>query len=734
MHRFFRLLTVAVVFAAVAAIPSAASASAPFDLYFSPAPSSWGPSPDADFTLQSDNDTDVDSLAYTCSLDGAVAATCPRSNHFEDLAQGQHSFTQTATDGDVSETITRDWVIDDGVGVYLDGYPDSLTNDRWAWFGWHGIDGVERVVDHVECKYDDHDWTTCGGNDSGDIERQVFGDGEHTFSLRAVDDDDDEQSFPTTYTWTLDTVDPVVTTNLPNVVTSGDFALDISSDDPDATYACSLDEDNTACDIDFSALTDGSSHVLEVRGTDPAGNTGYFYKEFGYQVGASVAQITAHPARIKSSRGKSTFEFSTDAGATLECSVNWSNFQPCTSPMTVNEQWLDQNYSFQVRAVKNGVTQNVPDYFRWYVGDKPFDLYLSSNPDEWTTDTSALFEVNADSWESNDVAYTCSLDDSVFAACEHEFEYEELAEGPHALVVHATSKSDGGFEELSFNWQISDLPGSWFTNKPSKFTSNTATTFNWNSTGNATEWACNLDNDDWSVCDGSEYEDISGLAEGEHTFQVRASNDDFTQDPVASYTWTVDRTAPVITASVPSGPITTDPYTIPISANEEGVTVWCVLDDGDEDQIFACDSGAELSGLSRGIHTISFWGSDRADNWTDTQTYTFDWQPPVKAPDPVTPAAPIVKPTLSKPSKPKNGKFTVPYSCGDATCTLTVKFKLGKKSKSLKKLIVGKGAAKAQLKLSKSQKKWLGKKGKKKATMTVTITGASGTTSLTLKF
>jgi hypothetical protein len=49
-------------------------------------------------------------------------------------------------------------------------------------------------------------------------------------------------------------------------------------------------------------------------------------------------------------------------------------------------------------------------------------------------------------------------------------------------------------------------------------------------------------------------------------------------------------------------------------------------------------------------------------------------------------------------------------------------------------LLVKKGAAKAQLKLSKSQKKWLGKKGKKKATMTVTITGASGTTSLTLKF
>ena len=81
-----------------------------------------------------------------------------------------------------------------------------------------------------------------------------------------------------------------------------------------------------------------------------------------------------------------------------------------------------------------------------------------------------------------------------------------------------------------------------------------------------------------------------------------------------------------------------------------------------------------------------------------------------------------------------NGKFTVPFSCGDATCTLTVKFKLGKKSLSLKKVTLKQGAGKAQLKLSTSQKKWLAKKGKKKVTMTVTITGASGSSSQTLKF
>ncbi|MGH2960161.1 MAG: hypothetical protein ACRDKE_11200 [Solirubrobacterales bacterium] len=729
MHRHLRLLVVAVVFVALAAIPAAASAAVPFDLYWNTTPDSWGSASTANFQISAD-DVDADDLSFTCSLDGALATACTRMNEFDELADGPHSFTQTGTDGADSESLTFDWVVDDGIGAYFYGKPDSLTNDRWAWFGW----GTAGDPDHVECKLDGAAWATCAG---GTTERYVSA-GEHTFSVRAVDAEGNPQAYPTSYTWTIDTSVPVISTNLPNVVTSGDFALEIDVDDPAATVSCIVDEEDTDCDIDFSEFTDGSEHFLDVRAEDALGNTGYYYKEFGYQVGASLAQITAHGPRIKSSTGTSTFEFSADTGATIECSYNWNDFETCTSPVTVQEKWFDDHYSFRVRAVQNGITQNTPDAFYWYVGDRPFDLYLDNDPGKWTSENEASFAVQADEWDDDDLTYTCSLDGAAFAACGDTFYYDDLEPGEHEVRIHATSTTEGGSEELTFNWRVSPLPGSWFTETPSKFTNNSDATLYWSSSENTDGWQCKLDDAElWSVCEGSYYENLTDLAEGEHTFQVRALNSsaETEQDPAASYTWTVDQTNPLITASVPSGPITTDPYTLPISANEEGVEIYCVLDDGDEEDIFVCDHGAELSGLSRGLHTISMWGYDRAYNNSNSETYVFDWQPATPAPPVVTPpAAPIAKPTLSKPSKPKNGKVTVPYSCGDATCVVTVKFKLGKKSQSLKKLIVRQGAGKAQLKLSTSQKKWLGKKGKKKATMTVKITGASGSSSQTLKF
>jgi hypothetical protein len=726
MYRSLRLLLVAVVFAVAVAIPATASAATPFDLYWGYSPEGWTSSTGADFKIYADV-VDADELDYTCSLDGAVAAACGRTNSFADLLPGTHSFTQIATDGDDSETLTFEWAIDDGIGAYFYSKPSKRSNDHWPYFAWN----TTGSVNHVECKLDDAAWATCP---DGSVENYVSGDGQHSFSIRAVDEEGDAQSFPTTYTWTIDTDDPVITTNLPNVVTASDFELVINVDDPDAEVECELDEDDTNCDIDFSALT-GTDHWLAVRARDAAGNVSYFEKEFAYQVGASVANITSHPARIKPTNSSSTFEFSTDAGATLECRINWGSFEPCTSPVTVQEFWFNEHYLFEVRAVKNGVTQSVPDSFRWFAGNRPFDLYFDGSPGEWTSDSDAEFNVRADDWDTDNLDFTCALDGAAFSECENEFRFEGLDSGTHELRVQAVSKTDGGFEEITYNWRISDLPGAWFTDTPGHFSHETGPTIYWNSS-EADGWECKLDAAAWSTCAHTYYENLSALTEGEHTFQVRALNSDSetVQDPVASYTWTVDTTIPVITAAVPTSPITTDPYTVAITASEADVDIYCVLDDGPEESVFPCNDGAQLSGLSRGIHTLSMWGNDRADNYSDFETYTFDWQPATAAAPVVTPPAPVVKPTLNKPTKPKSGKFNVPYSCGDATCTVKVKFKLGKKSLSLKTLSVKKGSGKAQFKLSKSQKKWLSKKGKKKATMTVTIAGASGSSSQSLKF
>jgi hypothetical protein len=169
-----------------------------------------------------------------------------------------------------------------------------------------------------------------------------------------------------------------------------------------------------------------------------------------------------------------------------------------------------------------------------------------------------------------------------------------------------------------------------------------------------------------------------------------------------------------------------------ISADEPLSKIRCQIDD---EPTFTCTSGLTLSGLTFGEHWVWVWAYDRAGNQSDDVGVHINWagvpavKPPAKT-DPVPPA----KPTVSKPGKPKGGKFKVPYTCADATCKLNVSIKLGKKTQKLKGVTVKKGSGKSSFTFSKATKKWLGKKGKKKATLTVTITGSSGSAKTSLTF
>ena len=79
----------------------------------------------------------------------------------------------------------------------------------------------------------------------------------------------------------------------------------------------------------------------------------------------------------------------------------------------------------------------------------------------------------------------------------------------------------------------------------------------------------------------------SGLAEGSHTFTVRATDPAGNTDPSpASRTWTVDTTPPDTTIDAgPSGIATSDTATFAFSATETGSTFGCTLDGGAADAV-----------------------------------------------------------------------------------------------------------------------------------------------------
>ena len=124
---------------------------------------------------------------------------------------------------------------------------------------------------------------------------------------------------------------------------------------------------------------------------------------------------------------------------------------------------------------------------------------------------------------------------------------------------------------------------------------------------------------------------LTGLAQGDHTFRVRATdaagNTDATE---ATRTWTVDTVAPDTTiGSGPSGPTASAAASFAFSSSETGSTFECRLDAGAWQ---SCTSPRALSALAQGAHTFRVRATDAAGN-VDATEATRTWTVDTVAPE-----------------------------------------------------------------------------------------------------
>jgi hypothetical protein len=122
---------------------------------------------------------------------------------------------------------------------------------------------------------------------------------------------------------------------------------------------------------------------------------------------------------------------------------------------------------------------------------------------------------------------------------------------------------------------------------------------------------CRLDGAAFAAC--SSPQSYSSLAAGPHTFEVRATDLAGRVDPSpASYSWTIDPTAPETTIN--SGPPSSTDSTsaqLTFSASEPGSRFECSLDSA---PFAACTTPHNLSGLAAGTHTFRVRAIDAAGN------------------------------------------------------------------------------------------------------------------------
>ena len=140
---------------------------------------------------------------------------------------------------------------------------------------------------------------------------------------------------------------------------------------------------------------------------------------------------------------------------------------------------------------------------------------------------------------------------------------------------------------------------------------------------------------DWTAC--SSPQAYSSLADGAHTFEVRAVDQAGNADPsAASFEWSIDTTAPQTQIdSSPAALTNSANASFAFSGSDVGgsgvASFQCRRDSSNEADWTACSSPQSYSSLSDGAHTFEVRAVDQAGN-TDPSAASFEWSIDTTAP------------------------------------------------------------------------------------------------------
>jgi hypothetical protein len=241
------------------------------------------------------------------------------------------------------------------------------------------------------------------------------------------------------------------------------------------------------------------------------------------------------------SNGAPSFGFSSGESGTFECRVDGAPFAACSSPH-VQAGLASGAHIFAVRAVDlAGNVDATPATHAWTVDATAPTVSFSSTPPDPSTSAAASFSFVA----SEAATFSCRFDSAVFAACSSPHSLGGIGDGSRTFEVRATD-GVGNVGSATYTWNVDATPPIVsFSAAPPAWTSSTAASFGFGANEAAT-FECRLDGAAYGSC--ASPQTVSGLADGGHVFDVRAT-DSVGHVGIGSRTWTVDTVAPASPAA-----------------------------------------------------------------------------------------------------------------------------------------------------------------------------------------
>jgi len=440
------------------------------------------------------------------------------------------------------------------------------------------------------------------------------------------------------------TIDSTTPSTTPTNLTTLDVAF--SSNEGGSTFQCSLDANAyVACTspINLVGLSEGP-HTFSVYATDPAGNDDPTPASYTWTVDTTApdtALVTTPSNPSNDSTPIFTFT-SSDVTATFQCSVDGGVFSACATPNTL-AALIDGSHTFQVRAVDTASNVDAtPASFTWIIDLTTPNTTITSNPSNPTNSTSASFDFIGDDGSgsgSGVASFECDLDGGGFSACASPQSYSGLSDGSHTFQVRAVDAvGNTDPTPASFTWVIDMIaPITTIDSNPLDPDNDATPTFTFSGDDGVgsgiASFECQIDAGGFSAC--STPITLASLADGLHTFQVRAIDNVANVDATpASYTWTIDTTAPDTSITTnPSDPSADNTPDFSFTGSDTGgsgvASFECQIDSGG---FSACTSGSTFGPLGDGSRTFEVRALDNAGN-VDASPATYIWVVDATAPE-----------------------------------------------------------------------------------------------------
>jgi endonuclease/exonuclease/phosphatase family metal-dependent hydrolase len=257
-------------------------------------------------------------------------------------------------------------------------------------------------------------------------------------------------------------------------------------------------------------------------------------------------------------------------------------------------------------------------------GSSAPETNLTSSPAALTNESLATFEFSS----PTATRFVCSVDGASFQPCASPFNVR-LADGDHQFAVAAELSGVQDASPATASFTIDTVaPDTTISSAPSGTVNSTDATFSFSSNETGSTFTCSLDGAAFASCTSPA--SYSGLANGTHTFAVRATDLAGNVDATAAgASWTV-AVATLPDTSIDSGPpsVTSDrSATFTFSSNDPRATFSCFFDGA---TLTPCTSPKSFTTLAEGQHTfrVTATNATGSDPTPASVTWTVDLTPP----------------------------------------------------------------------------------------------------------